>query len=129
MNQRYPEIALRALHVCEYCRAPEAVFNLAFEVEHIVPLSRGGSDETDNLALACRSCNLYKSTAIQGKDTESGQVAPLFTRADRWDEHFRIDRGSAQIVGITAIGRATIECLNMNGELQLTALRHGYDWA
>ena len=26
-------------------------------LEHIVPLARGGSYATDNLTLACRSCN------------------------------------------------------------------------
>ena len=48
----YPQVALRARLRCEYCRAPESVFNLEFEVEHIVPTARGGSDELSNLALA-----------------------------------------------------------------------------
>ena len=39
MNPHYPEVALRAGHRCEYCYAPEAVFNLPLEVEHIVPLA------------------------------------------------------------------------------------------
>ena len=34
MNPHYPLVAQRAAHHCEYCRAPEAVFNFAFEVEH-----------------------------------------------------------------------------------------------
>jgi hypothetical protein len=44
MNPSYHEIARRALHRCEYCHAPELVFNLPFEVEHIVPLSRNGAN-------------------------------------------------------------------------------------
>jgi len=36
------------------------MFNFPFEVEHIAPVSAGGQDEEANLALACRSCNLYK---------------------------------------------------------------------
>ena len=32
------------------------------EVEHIVPVARGGEDTITNWALACRSCNLYKSS-------------------------------------------------------------------
>jgi hypothetical protein len=42
MNPRYPLVAKRAGHHCEYCRAPEALFNLSFEVEHVVPPRRGG---------------------------------------------------------------------------------------
>jgi 5-methylcytosine-specific restriction endonuclease McrA len=42
MNPHYPLVSARARHSCEYCRAPEIVFNLPFEVEHIIPLARGG---------------------------------------------------------------------------------------
>ena len=61
MNPHYPLVAPRAAHHCEYCRAPEAVFNMAFEVEHIIPPLHGGLDEASNWALACRSCNLCTS--------------------------------------------------------------------
>ena len=37
MNPNYPFVAERACHRCEYCHAPEAIFNFPFEVEHIVP--------------------------------------------------------------------------------------------
>ncbi len=33
-----------------------------FDVEHIVPLSRGGSDSPENLWLSCPDCNKRKST-------------------------------------------------------------------
>jgi len=42
MNPHYPPVSARARHSCEYCRAPEIVFNLPFEVEHIIPLAHGG---------------------------------------------------------------------------------------
>jgi hypothetical protein len=53
MNPHYAQVALRAGHRCEYCHAPEAVFNFPFEVEHVVPFARPGSAEEANLALAC----------------------------------------------------------------------------
>jgi hypothetical protein len=31
MNPHYPQVALRAGYRCEYCHAPEAVFNLPLE--------------------------------------------------------------------------------------------------
>ena len=68
MNPRYPPVARRAAHRCEYCHAPEALFNFPFEVEHITPLCREGADDLLNLALACRSCNLYKADHLSGND-------------------------------------------------------------
>ena len=61
MNPLYPGVAERAGERCEYCRAPEQVFNFAFEVEHILPRASGGDNASGNLALACEACNLYKS--------------------------------------------------------------------
>ena len=43
MNPGYEAVALRAGHRCEYCRAPEAVFNFPFEVEYIIPLVHAGA--------------------------------------------------------------------------------------
>jgi hypothetical protein len=51
MNPAYPEVASRAGHRCEYCHAPEVIFNFPFEVEHVIPIARGGSDALQNLAL------------------------------------------------------------------------------
>jgi 5-methylcytosine-specific restriction endonuclease McrA len=61
MNPLYAAVALRAGHRWEYCCAPEEVFNLPFEVEHIAPASRGGRTVEANSALACRACNLCKA--------------------------------------------------------------------
>lgn len=122
MNPRYSFVAARAKHVCEYCRAPEAVFNLPFEVEHIIPVSRGGSDESENLALSCRSCNLYKSNLISAFDEESQSEVSLFNpRQNIWNEHFKINKSSGEIEGLTSIGRAAIKYLKINGKAQLTA--------
>ena len=41
---------------CAYCDAQ----NVPFEVEHIIPKSKGGSNRVSNLSLACRSCNEKK---------------------------------------------------------------------
>lgn len=35
--------------------------NNVFDVDHIRPLSRGGSNWPDNLACACASCNRSKN--------------------------------------------------------------------
>jgi len=44
-----PIVASRANHRCEYCGAPESIFNFPFEVEHFLPPSLGGSNDANNL--------------------------------------------------------------------------------
>jgi 5-methylcytosine-specific restriction endonuclease McrA len=79
MNPHYADAALRAGHRCEYCRAPEAVFNFPFEVEHVVPSARGGLDEDANRALACRSCNLRKSDHVRASTKIRAPRSRCFT--------------------------------------------------
>ncbi|HEY9603120.1 MAG TPA: HNH endonuclease signature motif containing protein [Allocoleopsis sp.] len=47
----------RANYLCEYCHSPERLSANRFTIDRIIPKSLGGSDEIDNLALACRRCN------------------------------------------------------------------------
>lgn len=42
---------------CAYCSTP---LNHGGHVDHIVPVSRGGKNEPENLTLACARCNLEK---------------------------------------------------------------------
>ncbi len=43
---------------CWYCGDDLTPFN--FQVDHLIPRSRGGGHELDNLVPACRSCNASK---------------------------------------------------------------------
>lgn len=122
MNPNYTFVAIRAAHICEYCHAPEAVFNLSFEVEHIIPLSRGGNNDKNNLALSCRSCNLYKSDVISVFDKENQTETRLFNpRQNVWTENFSINKETGEIKDLTAIGRITVLQLKTNGNTQLSA--------
>ena len=122
MNPNYNLVADRAAHRCEYCRAPEIVFNFPFEIEHIVPLYRGGNNEISNLALACRSCNLRKGTNTSGIDSTSNTEVSLFhPRENRWEENFQVQAESGAIAGMTAVGRVTVTALGMNSQSQLIA--------
>jgi hypothetical protein len=122
MNPLYLRVAKRARHRCEYCQAPEAIFYFPFEVEHVIPTSQQGADEEENLALSCRACNLKKSDHLTGVDEVTQTEIRLFNpRKDRWQEHFQVDSGTAEILGLSAIGRATIARLDLNAPTQLEA--------
>jgi hypothetical protein len=43
-------------YVCQYCGAK----GKQLECDHIVPFSKGGSDDLDNLTTSCRRCNRQK---------------------------------------------------------------------
>jgi hypothetical protein len=88
---------------------------LYFSVDHIVPLSRGGTSDPDNLALCCQGCNNKKYNKVDGKDPLTGQVVKLFhPRNHRWDVHFRWSEDFLRVEGLTAMGRATIAVLDLN---------------
>jgi hypothetical protein len=98
---------------CEYCHLPQHAIDLTFHVEHIVARQHGGTNDSDNLALACNRCNLYKGPNLSAIDPVTQQVIPLFhPRQDAWSNHF--DAVGAEMVGKTPTGRATVELLRMN---------------
>jgi hypothetical protein len=115
------QVRERAGHRCEYCRLREAHSPQArFHIEHVTAKQHRGKDEPSNLCLACNRCNLHKGPNLAGIDPDGDGVAlvPLFNpRRDRWMEHFRYE--GAAIVGLSAVGRATVWVLNMNAEAQV----------
>lgn len=56
------EILQRDRFTCQYCgmRAPDVILH----IDHVVPLAKGGSNEFDNLKVACQSCNSGKGVTL-----------------------------------------------------------------
>ncbi len=113
-NELRSLVRRRAGDVCEYCRLPQAASPIVrFHIEHIVARQHGGATAPGNLALACNKCNFNKGPNIAALDPEDGQLVPLFhPRRARWDDHFSWK--GTEIVGLTPVGRATVELLAMN---------------
>ena len=111
-------VRLRAGHRREYCGLTQDQSPLAaLQVEHIIPKKHGGGDDLENLALACIDCNLHKGPNIAGLDPETGALTALFhPRQQLWSEHFEWQ--GVFIVGQTAIGRTTVQVLNLNSDDQ-----------
>jgi len=108
----------RADNRCEYCLLPQEHSELTHHIEHIIAKQHGGSDDADNLALACHRCNLRKGPNLTGVDPLGGELVPLFhPLRDHWADHF-LFRG-VRIVGLTPIGRATVHVLAMNDTRRL----------
>jgi hypothetical protein len=109
----------RAQGCCEYCRLPASGGTISFHVDHIISVKHGGSDDRDNLCLACYKCNAYKGSNVGGFDPETGNHTLLYhPRRQQWDEHFELKR-NFEIVGRTPEGRTTLTVLRLNDDTRL----------
>jgi len=107
----------RAKFLCEYCHSSEEASAALFPVDHIIPQSLKGSDDPDNLALACQRCNGYRYNFTTGIDPDTGQMLPLFNpRQQKWSDHFIWSADGLKIIGISSVGRATSNRLDLNDE-------------
>ena len=58
-KQLRAQILRRDNSKCRMCG--RSIDEVSLEVDHIIPMSEGGTDELDNLATLCRDCNRGKS--------------------------------------------------------------------
>jgi len=101
--------------ICEYCRIVQRFYVSPFQEDHIIARKHRGGNERSNLATACFHCNNHKGSNIAGIDPQTKRLVRLFNpRRDKWKAHFRW-RGT-ELVGITSIGRTTVDVLKMNDE-------------
>jgi HNH endonuclease len=109
----------RANYKCEYCCIHQDDMFLSFELDHVIPLKHRGTNDFENLALACPHCNQHKGSDFA---TLSGEeIVRLFNpRTDRWSDHFVGING--EIVSKSKIGEASVRVFRFN-EPDLIILR------
>jgi hypothetical protein len=106
-------VVQRADNCCEYCGISQIGQVATFHIDHIIPVVAGGKTSAENLALACVSCSLRKGARQRLEDSETGKVVSIFNpRQQIWKEHFVWN--GVRVVGLTAIGRATLQALDLN---------------
>jgi len=71
-------ILQRDCYQCQHCKRKGFV-TLADEVDHIVPLSKGGTDADDNLEAICADCHKVKTQQESGSYKERQAIG-----ADGW---------------------------------------------
>ncbi len=103
----------RAGDTCEYCRLPQRLDILPFQLDHVIAPKHHGPTSAENLSLSYYNDNAYKGPNIAGIDPVTGALTRLFNpRRDDWKEHFAWD--GLDLIGRTPIGRTTIDVLNIN---------------
>jgi hypothetical protein len=109
---------------CGYCLSPQRLVMARLEIEHIIPIAKGGSNDESNLWLACPICNRYKSDKITNIDSETGEIVKLFNpRTQIWSEHFFWTKDGLQIVSKTPTGRATVKVLHLSDDADALEVR------
>jgi hypothetical protein len=104
---------------CEYCLVHQDDRPETHPIDHVIALKHGGQTVKENLALACVICNGNKGSDLATIDPLSGEIVPLFNpRIQSWGDHF--DLSDAQIIGQTAIGRATAALLRLNDDERIS---------
>ena len=110
------QVEERAKGRCEYCQTQRAIV-VSMQVDHVRPVADGGETVLENLCLACVSCNGSKLDTQSAVDPETGESVSLFNpRQQDWSDHFSWSDDKTEIVGLTAVGRATVIRLRMNRE-------------
>ena len=67
--------------------------------------------------LPAQICNRFKGDKTTAVDPASGAVVPLYDpRRDDWFAHFRWSEDGLRIIGLTAIGRATVAALHLSDD-------------
>jgi len=81
-----------------------------------------GGCPTSNEDQDTEACSLFKSDQQTALDPSTSTLVRLFNpRLDDWDEHFFVSFNSDLIQGLSQIGRATVDSLRMNRDLQREA--------
>lgn len=91
-------------YTCRYCgRSTDD--GVILEVDHVIPRSKGGSDEIENLATACADCNRGKSAK------EIGSTAPETERdrRRRLQELAEIKRSSEELAALASARRERVQ--------------------
>ena len=108
----------RAKGKCEYCLIRQDISIYTHEVDHIIALKHSGQTVSENLALACFSCNRHKGSDLATFAPISNEIVPLFNpRRQTWADNFTLEE--VQILAITPTGRATVYLLKLNSSTRL----------
>ena len=117
-------IATQADFRCGYCLTSERLTGIRLTLDHIIPIAAGGRTTENNLWVASRPCNEFKGVQTHAQDPDSNKRVHLSNpRFQQWHEHFQWNADGNRIIGITAIGRATVEALQLNRDLIVHARR------
>lgn len=113
-------IAQQARHRCGYCQTHREGQWHSADPRTRYPPSCRRRDEEENLWVSCRLCNESKGVRTEAIDPPTDNMAPLYNpRTQNWAQHFAWTDDGTEIVGLTDVGRATVDALSLNAEFRV----------
>jgi hypothetical protein len=118
MSKKIPKtlrqkVAVRANHICEYCRRPEGDSFIRYQADHIISRKHGGKTDLENLAHTCPICNNAKGSDLGTILEDEEKLIRIFNpRKQGWFDHFEVVNG--EILPKSEIRAATIKLLKFN---------------
>lgn len=67
------QVVADAKNRCGYCQTAQQISGAQLQIDHIIPLARGGTSDESNLWLACTWCNSYKASQTHAIDPETNE--------------------------------------------------------
>lgn len=77
---------------CGYCGCEPIIMH----IDHIKPVSAGGTDDVDNLMPSCAQCNNFKSSS--SLETFRNELQQQVIRAEKYSVNFRMAKKFGLIV-------------------------------
>lgn len=108
-DRAFERLRHRFSYRCGYCGVREDDAGATLTVDHFQPVSRGGSDDEDNLVYACHACNEFKGHWWEA-GSDNRLLHPL---RDPVHEHVS-ERGDGQLDALTQRGASHIHRLRLN---------------
>ena len=108
------QILYRDKYTCQYCG--QAAPNVQLEVDHIIPVVDGGTDDLSNLATSCWACNRGKCglrEAILFEKEKKIKSAKNLTRRDEVLAIFQSSKRGLKIKDVADIANITFANANI----------------
>ncbi|MBC8229859.1 HNH endonuclease [bacterium] len=107
------ELRRRYNRRCGYCTIREEDYGGQLNTDHYRPISRGGTNERDNLVYCCTRCNQYKGDFWPTAEDLAAGHRILHTHQDDLTLHFR-EETDGRLTGLTVTGQFHIHKLRLN---------------
>jgi len=113
-HPEFEAIRLRFQYRCAYCGVTEESTGGPLTIDHYRPLTKGGTDEPDNLIYACYKCNQYKHNFWPDDQHVLQAQRVLHPLVDVLSLHIRMNEQTGLLEPITLEGQFHITLLRLN---------------
>ena len=106
------KIFMRDTFTCQYCGVNKEEDGVKLEIDHIVPVSKGGTNKKSNLTTACFKCNRGKSNKIipdtKGSDDKETTIEATICAAKIVNQRPRDASLRSTEIDLTSIGSSSL---------------------